>query len=70
MDIDIRKHVISNFKDISEDEIRETIEESLEDTDDLVLPGFGVFFELLWKNSDIEQKEMILHTIENAINNK
>jgi small acid-soluble spore protein I (minor) len=70
MNIDIRNHVISNFKNVDKEEIKETIEESLKEEDDLVLPGFGVFFELLWKNSSLEQQENILFIIEKAINQK
>lgn len=70
MNISIRKHVISNFKDVSRVEIKESIEESVKEQDELILPGFGVFFELLWKNSDMRLQEEILTTIEKAINQK
>ncbi len=70
MNIDIRSHVISNFKNVSKKEIEETIEESIKEKDDLVLPGFGVFFELLWANSDSKLKQDVLNTIEKEINKK
>ena len=70
MNINIRKHVISNFKDVSKAEIKESIEESVKEQDELILPGFGVFFELLWMNSDMKLQEEILTTIEKSINQK
>jgi len=70
MNISIRKHVISNFKDVSKDEIKESIDESVKEQDELILPGFGVFFELLWMNSDMKLQEEILTTIEKAIKQK
>ena len=67
MDIDIRKSIINNFKGSSIDEIRNSIETSIEDNEEITLPGLGVFFEILWKNSDKDDKEFILRTIENSL---
>ncbi len=51
MNIDIRKSIINNFKESSNDDIYESIVEAIRDHDDVTLPGLGVFFELLWLNS-------------------
>lgn len=48
--MDIREHIISNFKNSSTDEIKESIIDALNETDEITLPGLGVLFELLWKN--------------------
>lgn len=69
MNIDIRKHIIDNFKDASQDEIKNSIESSVQENDEITLPGIGVLFELLWKNSDEAKKEDILNTLKNALNN-
>lgn len=68
MNISIRKHILSNFKEVSRKEIEETIMESIGDKEELTLPGFGVFFELLWKEADKEMKDAILLNLEKAIN--
>lgn len=67
MDIDIRKSVVSNFKNTGIEEMRNSIEESIKDNEEITLPGLGVFFELLWKNSDDDDKEFILRTIEKGL---
>lgn len=67
MDIDIRKHIISSFKDAQTDEIKSSIEASIEENEEITLPGMGVFFEILWQNSDENSKEYILKTIQNAL---
>ena len=67
MNIDIRKSIISNFKGSSIDEIKDSIESSISDGDEITLPGLGVFFEILWNNSDKDDKEFILRTIENSL---
>lgn len=68
MNIDIRKHIINNFKGIQTDEIKASIAASVQEKDEITLPGLGVFFELLWENSDENSKEFILNTLNNALN--
>lgn len=63
MNIDIRKSIINNFKDSSKEDIKQSIEESIKDNDDITLPGMGVFFELLWQQSNDQEKESILNHI-------
>lgn len=60
MNIDIRKSIINNFKNSSKDEINEAILSSLKEKDEITLPGLGVFFEILYSNSDEKQKDVIL----------
>ena len=67
MNINIRNHIINNFKDLPKEEIKESIVESLEDKDEIILPGFGVFFELLWKYSNDDIKNEILSILNKAI---
>ena len=47
MNIDIREHIKNNFKNCDVKEIKESIEESLKEEDEITLPGMGVFFEIL-----------------------
>lgn len=63
MNIDIREHIKNNFKNCDVKEIKESIEESLKEEDEITLPGMGVFFEILWKNSDESGKDFILNTL-------
>ena len=67
MNIDIRKSIKNNFKGSSIDEIRDSIENSITDNEEITLPGLGVFFEILWSNSDKDDKEFILRTIESNL---
>lgn len=67
MNIDIRESIINNFKESSTTDIRNSIEASIEDKDEITLPGLGVFFELLWNNSDDEHKEYILDTLKKGL---
>lgn len=67
MDIDIRKSIISNFKDSTIEEIKNSIEESINDKDEITLPGLGVFFEILWNGSDDTKKDYILQTLKKGL---
>lgn len=67
MNIDIRKSIINNFKDSTTSDIRNSINEAINSNDEITLPGIGVFFEILWKNTNVEEKEKILNTIYNYI---
>ena len=67
MNIDIRKSIIKNFEGSGIENIRESIETSIEDKEEITLPGLGVFFEILWNNSDKDDKEFILRTLEKGL---
>ena len=67
MDIDIRKSIINNFKESDIDDIKNSIEESINDKDEITLPGLGVFFEILWNNSDDVKRDYILQTLKKGL---
>ena len=67
MNIDIRKSVVKNFEGSGIEDIRQSIETSIEDNEEITLPGLGVFFEILWNNSDKNDREFILRTIEKGL---
>ncbi len=68
MNIDIRESIINNFKDCDIKDIEDSIESSIKDKDEITLPGLGVFFEILWKNSDKDLKDNILTLIKKGLN--
>lgn len=63
--INIREHIKNNFKDSTIEELKESIEESVNSSDEVILPGLGVLFEILWTNSN--DKDTILSTIYNNL---
>ena len=67
MNIDIRKSIINNFKESKEEEIRDSIESSIKDNEEITLPGMGVFFEILWNNSNEDTKKIILESIKKGL---
>ena len=69
MNVDIRKSIMSNFKDSNINDIYESIEEAIKDHDEVTLPGLGVFFELLWLESSKQKKEEIIDIISSSLKN-
>ena len=67
MNINIRKSIMSNFKDTSKNDIFESIENAINDQEEVTLPGLGVFFELLWLNSSKKKKEEIIDIISSSL---
>lgn len=64
MNINIRESIKNNFKDSSIDDLESSINESI-NGEEVVLPGFGVLFEILWNNSN--DKKQILEIINSNI---
>jgi len=63
MKISVREHIKKNFKGADNSEMRASIESGIESKKEIILPGFGVFFEILWNGSDENGQEYILNTI-------
>lgn len=67
MEIDIRRHIINNFKGDDFATLKNAIEESVKEKDELTLPGLGVFFELIWENADQELKNNLIEIIRKRV---
>lgn len=69
-DIKIRDYIINNFKDDDEETIKKAIDESIDEGDEVTLPGMGVFFEIIWQNINDEEKKKILTILKNNFQKK
>lgn len=67
MNIDIRKHIRNNFKDSDITDIENSINSSIDSKDEIVLPGLGVLFEIVWNNCSENTKDSILDVLINNI---
>lgn len=67
MNLDIRSHIINNFKGDDVNVLKDAIEESIKNNDEITLPGMGVFFELVWQKADEETKNKILNILESCV---
>ena len=64
----IRDYIINNFKDDNISEIRESIDDSINEGIEEALPGLGVFMEIIWKNTNEETKKELLDILKTHLN--
>ena len=67
--IDVRKYIISNFKEDSLEEIEQSISQSIESKSEDPLIGLGVLFELMWNYSNNDMRNSILKNKKKGLNN-
>ena len=67
MDMNIRDHIINNFKGDDYDTLKRAIDESVASQDEVTLPGLGVFLEIIWENSDQELKNELIEIIKKRV---
>ncbi|MBM7701262.1 small acid-soluble spore protein SspI [Metabacillus iocasae] len=67
MNLNLRKAILSNVSGNSQEEIQETINDAIQQGEEKMLPGLGVLFEVLWQNSDQQDKQEILSTLEKSL---
>ena len=65
--MNIKNYIIQNFKDDSVETIKKAIDESVKEYNEDVLPGLGIFFMLVWENSDDNEKNTILEKIKSNL---
>lgn len=67
MNTDIRKYIKKNFKNTNIDELKSSIEDSINQREEVTLPGLGVFFEIVWKNIDSSKQSELLNILESSL---
>lgn len=67
INMSIREYIINNFKGDDYDSLQKAINESIDDKDEVTLPGMGVFFEIVWTGADQKLKNEMLEIIKNRV---
>ena len=68
--MNIKDYIIQNFKDDNLETIEKAIDDSVNEYNEDTLPGLGIFFMLVWENSNKEEKNTILEKIKSNLNYK
>lgn len=66
--MNIKDYIIQNFKDDNLETIEKAIDDSVNEYNEDTLPGLGIFFMLVWENSNQEEKNTILEKIKSNLN--
>lgn len=67
MDINIRAAVKHNISDNDKDQLRDTIVDAIQDGQEKMLPGLGVLFEIIWQQSDDQQKQLMVDNLAKGV---
>ena len=68
MNLNLRHAIMHNVANNSKDQLENTIEDAIQRGEEKYLPGLGVLFEAIWTNANEQQKDMMLSTLEQAVN--
>ncbi len=67
MNFDIRGGVIHNIHNMNEEELQELVVDSIQQREEKLLPGLGVLFEVIWKNSTEEERQEMIETLRESL---
>lgn len=67
MDLNLRKAILENIAENNQDQLEATIVEAINRDEEKMLPGLGVLFELIWKESSSDEKHEMLTNLEQGI---
>ncbi|WP_223591053.1 small acid-soluble spore protein SspI [Neobacillus bataviensis] len=67
MNLNLRNAIIHNVSGNSQAELEDTIVDAIQNGEEKMLPGLGVLFEVIWKNSSEEEKKEMLTTLESGL---
>jgi small acid-soluble spore protein I (minor) len=67
MDINIRAAVKHNIAENDKEQLRGTIVDAIQDGQEKMLPGLGVLFEIIWQQSDEQQRQEMVDSLEKGV---
>lgn len=67
MNLNLRNAIISNVSGNSQQELEATIMDAIQSGEEKMLPGLGVLFEVIWKNSNEQDKNEMLSVLEKGL---
>ncbi|HLO10931.1 MAG TPA: small acid-soluble spore protein SspI [Pseudoneobacillus sp.] len=67
MNLNLRNAIVHNVSGNTQDELRDTIVDAIQNGEEKMLPGLGVLFEIIWNNSTDEEKKEMLEALEQGL---
>jgi small acid-soluble spore protein I (minor) len=67
MNLNLRNAIVHNVTGNSQAELEDTIVDAIQNGEEKMLPGLGVLFEIIWKNSSEEDKKEMLTSLESGL---
>ncbi|RSD27667.1 small acid-soluble spore protein SspI [Mesobacillus subterraneus] len=70
MNLNLRNAVISNVAGNTQEELKDTIVDAIQNGEEKMLPGLGVLFEVIWQNASEQEKQEMLDALESGLKGK
>ncbi|WP_071395982.1 small acid-soluble spore protein SspI [Bacillus tuaregi] len=67
MNLNLRNAIIHNVAGNTQDQLEDTIVDAISNGEEKMLPGLGVLFEVIWKNSSEQDKKEMLQALESGL---
>ncbi|PLS02586.1 small acid-soluble spore protein SspI [Neobacillus cucumis] len=67
MNLNLRNAILHNVSGNTQDQLEDTIVDAIQNGEEKMLPGLGVLFEVIWKNSSEDEKKEMLTTLEKGV---
>ncbi|WP_428909332.1 small acid-soluble spore protein SspI [Niallia sp. Krafla_26] len=67
MNLNLRNAIIHNVTGNTQDQLEDTIVDAISTGEEKMLPGLGVLFEVIWKNSSEQDKKEMLQSLEKGL---
>lgn len=67
MNLNLRKAILTNIAENDQDQLETTIVDAVQKGEEKMLPGLGVLFELIWKQSGEQEKQEMIDSLEQGV---
>jgi small acid-soluble spore protein I (minor) len=67
MDLNLRNAIVHNVTGNTPEQLEDTIVDAIQNGEEKMLPGLGVLFEIIWKNSSEDEKKEMLESLESGL---
>lgn len=67
MNLNLRNAIIANVSGNTQEQLKDTIVDAIQSGEEKMLPGLGVLFEIIWKQSDENEKLEMLQSLEQGL---
>jgi small acid-soluble spore protein I (minor) len=69
LNLNLRNAILSNIASNDQSQLEATIVDAIQSGEEKMLPGLGVLFELIWNQSDEQDKQEMVEALEQGVKN-
>ncbi|RAL26799.1 small acid-soluble spore protein SspI [Thermoflavimicrobium daqui] len=67
MNFNVRGAVIHNIQNLNNQDLQNLVQDSIQQGEEKLLPGLGVIFEVIWKNSPPQEQTHMIQTLQQSL---